>query len=472
MKKHVLTVVFVLGLSAAVAFAQAGAGAGTAAGNAQSGSSGNYPAGSTANAPDQMGQQSAPMSEQQPGAKDREKENNKKSSSMANVDDESLHRQVHEQLASNPDLQNVQVRVKNGVVTLDGTVPKKEDRKEAKKLAKSVPGVKGVKEHLTVSASAGAAPSTTGGISGQTAGTATENPPSSQPSTGAVAGQTGATSSTTGTTTGAATSTEMGQTSTSGMGQTSAGSTAATTASPCSSLSSQAGAAGATTSGDLASQIQSEICKDPTLASSNISVSQQGNQIILSGTVASMEVKDKASDIAMKYATGMSLVNNLQVSGGQAGTPPSSAGGVGGAVGGTANPGAPSTEQPAISGQAGASTSGAQTPSVSGQAGVGAQTPESGAAQTGAQPGATMSTGDDQLKTQIETALHQEPTLSNDHINVNLTADQIELSGTVANGKGRQTAKRIAESFAGNRKVVDHLTVTGEGRSNVPPDKQ
>ena len=44
------------------------------------------------------------------------------------------------------------------------------------------------------------------------------------------------------------------------------------------------------------------------------------------------------------------------------------------------------------------------------------------------------------------------------------TADKIELSGTVATGKARQTAKRIAESYAGNRKVVDHITVSGKGQ--------
>src|SRR5690349_20525863 len=74
-------------------------------------------------------------------------------SSSANTDDESLHCQIHEQLASNPDLQNVQITVKDGKVRLEGTVAKKDDKKEAKRLAKSVPGVKNVSEHLTVSVS-------------------------------------------------------------------------------------------------------------------------------------------------------------------------------------------------------------------------------------------------------------------------------------------------------------------------------
>ena len=44
-------------------------------------------------------------------------------------------------------------------------------------------------------------------------------------------------------------------------------------------------------------------------------------------------------------------------------------------------------------------------------------------------------------------------------------------SGTVATGKEKQTAKRIAQSYAGNRKVKDHLTVSGQGSSdNKNPD--
>ena len=57
--------------------------------------------------------------------------------------------------------------------------------------------------------------------------------------------------------------------------------------------------------------------------------------------------------------------------------------------------------------------------------------------------------------------------MSNDSINVNVTDTEIDLSGTVASGKEKQTAKRIAQSYAGNRKVKDHLTVSGKGQDNV-----
>ncbi len=46
---------------------------------------------------------------------------------------------------------------------------------------------------------------------------------------------------------------------------------------------------------------------------------------------------------------------------------------------------------------------------------------------------------------------------------VNVTDSNIELTGNVETGKERATAKRIAQSFAGNRKVVDKLNVLGKG---------
>jgi len=78
----------------------------------------------------------------------------------------------------------------------------------------------------------------------------------------------------------------------------------------------------------------------------------------------------------------------------------------------------------------------------------------------------SASTGSD-LQTQIQSALKNEPTLSNDTINVAVTDTEIDLSGTVASGKEKQTAKRIAQSYAGNRKLKDHLTVSGKGQDNV-----
>jgi osmotically-inducible protein OsmY len=67
-----------------------------------------------------------------------------------------------------------------------------------------------------------------------------------------------------------------------------------------------------------------------------------------------------------------------------------------------------------------------------------------------------------QLQNQIQLAITNEPTLANSNINVNVTQDEITLSGSVSNGKERQTAERIAQSYAENRRVTDRLTVNGK----------
>jgi len=47
-----------------------------------------------------------------------------------------------------------------------------------------------------------------------------------------------------------------------------------------------------------------------------------------------------------------------------------------------------------------------------------------------------------------------------------VTDSTIELSGNVQTGKEKQTARRIASSFAGNRRVQDRITVTGKGSAS------
>jgi hypothetical protein len=73
------------------------------------------------------------------------------------------------------------------------------------------------------------------------------------------------------------------------------------------------------------------------------------------------------------------------------------------------------------------------------------------------------------LQGQIQNALQNEPTLRNDQINVNVNDSTIELSGTVQSGKEKQTADRIANSFAGNRRVRDRITVGKGAALNTTP---
>jgi len=99
-------------------------------------------------------------------------------------------------------------------------------------------------------------------------------------------------------------------------------------------------------------------------------------------------------------------------------------------------------------------------PATTGTTGSTATAPDS---QTNPGVAGTPSTGGE-LQGQIQNALKNEPTLANDNISVSVTDTEIDLSGTVASGKEKLTARRIAQSFAGNRKVKEHLTMSGQPR--------
>lgn len=107
----------------------------------------------------------------------------------------------------------------------------------------------------------------------------------------------------------------------------------------------------------------------------------------------------------------------------------------------------------------------AQTPATAGTASA----PETPAPQEG-----TPAVSDSNLQTQIQNALTKEPTLSADSLQVNVTDQNIELSGKVENAREKQTALRIVQSYAANKKVVNHVTVGARSPSpsetERPPD--
>ncbi len=65
------------------------------------------------------------------------------------------------------------------------------------------------------------------------------------------------------------------------------------------------------------------------------------------------------------------------------------------------------------------------------------------------------------LEGEIDSALKSDPTLANSQVNVQVSDSQITLSGSVPSGKDKVTATRIAQSYAGNRRVKDQVTVAG-----------
>jgi BON domain len=73
------------------------------------------------------------------------------------------------------------------------------------------------------------------------------------------------------------------------------------------------------------------------------------------------------------------------------------------------------------------------------------------------------------LKGQLDQAYQSEPSLSGSNIQVEVTDTAIQLSGSVPTAKEKTTAKRIAQSYSGNRKVVEKLAVTGRTNSTGAP---
>lgn len=70
----------------------------------------------------------------------------------AQSSDDKIHDQVLMKLAGDPDVKgnNFDVDVKDGVVTLKGTVSKEKFRQKAERLTKKIKGVKDVVDQLTV----------------------------------------------------------------------------------------------------------------------------------------------------------------------------------------------------------------------------------------------------------------------------------------------------------------------------------
>ena len=277
--------------------------------------------------------------------------------SHAAVDDSDIQKQVLQQMASQ-NFNAVGVNVEKGVVTLSGAVASKEDRKRARELAKSVAGVKSVREKLNVDAAAASALP----VNSQAA-------PGSSPGGAASVGSTESQQNTAG------------------------------------SIAGNASAAGATQAGSA-----------PPAAGAQQSGTTGGVTGQATGTTG-------ASTGTTGQATG--------VTGPATGTTGQSTGVTGTSTG--------------ISGSATGATGSA----------------------TGATGTATSEEGGD-LQGRIDNAIKAEPTLTGSNVVVNVTGDTIELSGSVPTGKEKQTADRIASSFAGNHKVVDRITVTGRGNAVSP----
>ena len=72
--------------------------------------------------------------------------------------------------------------------------------------------------------------------------------------------------------------------------------------------------------GDIQSNIQSAIQKDPTLATANVTVAVSSKAVVLTGTVPNKDAKDTAERIAKENSGGLKVKSHLKIA--SAGTTP------------------------------------------------------------------------------------------------------------------------------------------------------
>ena len=268
----------------------------------------------------------------------------------------------------------------------------------------------------------------------------------------------------------------------------------------------------------LAQQVQQKLSTEPALK--DVQVEAKKGVVTLSGSVASKADRKHAEELA-KSVPGVKKVhaklkvnpNAAATTSGAAETPAPSAAGSeagnteaqAGAKQGNQEPGSmtsstqaqnqggaenrsaeqgqmnsqaqqqsPSTAQTEPGQQQSPST--AQTEPGQAQPGMtqqGVQTPNAGSNnQMGTNANAT------QIQSEIQNAISRQGTLSGSNIQVNVTDTDVELTGNVATPDQKQTAERIAGSYAANRRVVNHITVsslngqTGAENPNTPSATQ
>lgn len=78
------------------------------------------------------------------------------------------------------------------------------------------------------------------------------------------------------------------------------------------------------------------------------------------------------------------------------------------------------------------------------------------------------------VQNQVQSAIQQDPKLSNSNITVSVNGKNLELNGTVQNGDDKKEAEKIAKSNAGSLKVKNHIKVASANapasdKSSAPP---
>jgi osmotically-inducible protein OsmY len=90
----------------------------------------------------------------------------------------------------------------------------------------------------------------------------------------------------------------------------------------------------------------------------------------------------------------------------------------------------------------------------------------------GTVPAVAKQTEAAELESQIQNALGKDPTLIHDSVRVAVSQEAVELTGNVATSRERLTATRIAQSYAGSKRVVSRITVAASPQDSGTPEKK
>jgi osmotically-inducible protein OsmY len=230
-----------------------------------------------------------------------------------NPADRTLEKQVSDQFAHKAEFQNVKVSVVAGVVTLEGSVPTKIERRQAKALARGVNGVKKVQERLTLSGAGVSGPGTVA----NTTTTAQNDAPAVTGNAGAAQGQSAQTSNGGGTTGVAMNSAPPS--SNIGAGTSMAQPTRSPVTPPATGQAQAQSqpAFGLTTvdPASLATKINNALKNEPTLAKNNVMVNVSDQGVEVTGSVDTGKEKTTAMRIAQSYAGNFKVVDRLTLAG-------------------------------------------------------------------------------------------------------------------------------------------------------------
>lgn len=246
--------------------------------------------------------------------------------------------------------------------------------------------------------------------------------------------------------------------------------------------------AAATNDKDLQTQIETQLAKDG--AFQDLTVDVNHGVATLKGRVASRADRDRVKNLVSGIRRVAEVKDFIQIGGAPASAASANSSNPSSQATASANGGASSTTPANTSNpQGNASGQAAQNASAVGsnQNEVKGANPESNGATmpttTPSGAGGNISglpqsdietgggSGGDALQTEIENAYSKEPTLANSSVVVKVTASEIDLSGKAENSKQKETARRIAQSYANNRRVVDKISVNTTPPAQNPQQK-